>query len=316
MKKIIIDKNIPYIQGVLEPYFNVEYSSGDDICREMIQDASALIIRTRTKCNRELLQGSSVELICTATIGTDHIDSKACDQMGISYTSAPGCNSRAVMEYVFTAINQISKIKNIPLINKRIGVIGAGNVGSKVIAQGREMGFDVIFNDIDNRDGSTPLPELLKRSDIVTLHIPLENNISFAKENFFDAMRDDAIFVNASRGEVVDEMALLRNKDKFGGIVIDTWCNEPNISRALLSVADIATPHIAGYSIEGKINATVAVVKSIGEKFDIDELKRFNISYNKLPFDIERYDIMADDAALRAAPENFEKLRSNYKYRQ
>ena len=164
-------------------------------------------------------------------------------------------------------------------------------------------------------EGFTDLDTLLRESDIVTIHIPLENNLDFASDHFFDSMKDGAIFVNASRGEVIVEEAFLRNRPRFAGVVMDVWRHEPDITPAMLAAADIATPHIAGYSMQGKINGTTAVVRATGEYFGIPELKAFSLPSAEKPFSLTRYDIMADDRALRAAPSDFESLRSHYNYR-
>ncbi|MBQ5530130.1 MAG: 4-phosphoerythronate dehydrogenase, partial [Bacteroidales bacterium] len=200
-----------------------------------------------------------------------------------------------------------------------LGVIGVGHVGSKVAARAREAGMQVLLSDppreaVEGPAGFTPLSDLLAQSDIVTLHIPLwPENRDFADTAFFAAMKDGAAFFNASRGEVVDEAALLAARPRLGRLVVDVWKHEPDINRDLLAVADIATPHIAGYSIQGKINGTQAVVRSVGDFFDIPQLRNFLVRDIELPQ--EPYDILADDTALRSHPENFERLRSNYSYR-
>lgn len=318
--KAIIDKAIPYINGVLEPYFDVQYIAGKDIDAAMAKDADVLLVRTRTKCNSSLLEGSSVKLVATATIGCDHIDIPWCKQAGIEVKNAPGCNSMAVMEYFFTAIYKLSEIKNISLEGKTIGVIGVGHVGGKIAAKAEELGFNVLRNDppradLEGPEGFVDLDYLLKNSDIITIHIPLENNLDFAGQDFFDKIKDGAIFVNASRGEVLVENAFLSNCKRFTGVIMDVWRNGPNINQAMMAAADIATPHIAGYSMQGKINGTTAVVHAVGNRFGIQALNDFCLPSAQKPFSLTAYDIMADDKALRSAPESFESLRSNYNYR-
>ncbi|MBO4417818.1 MAG: 4-phosphoerythronate dehydrogenase [Bacteroidales bacterium] len=320
MKKIIIDSAVPYIRGVFEPWFKVEYVPGAAIDAAMVRDASALVIRTRTKCNAALLEGSAVEVIATATIGYDHIDREWCAAHGIKAFNAPGCNADAVMEYVFAALNVFGKRH--PLEGATLGVIGVGEVGHRVADMGRKRGFRVLENDPPLGASGTSdrefvqLDYLLEQSDIVTIHIPLwPENRNFADVAFFEKMKPGAIFINASRGGIVDEGALLAARSKFGGLAIDVWKGEPDINLALLEAADIATPHIAGYSIVGKINGTMASVRRIGEHFSIPELANFKIEHSYKPYDIESYDIMADDAALRAAPARFEQLRTEYHLR-
>ena len=319
MKKIIIDDAVPYIRGVFEPWFEVQYAPGVAIDAAMVRDASALVIRTRTKCNAALLEDSSVEVIATATIGYDHIDMEWCASHGIAAFNAPGCNADAVMEYVFAALKVFGK--RFPLEGATLGVVGVGQVGHRVADMGRVRGFKVLENDPPLQAAGTtrdlvPLDTLLAQSDIVTIHIPLwPENRGFADASFFEKIKPGAIFINASRGGIADEAALLAHRDKFIAIAIDVWKGEPNINRDLLAAADIATPHIAGYSVVGKINGTVASVRRVGEHFGIEELANFKIEHSYKPYDIDAYDIMADDAALRAAPDAFESLRSHYHLR-
>ena len=320
MKKIIIDNAVPYIQGVFEPWFEVVYAPGAAIDAQMVRDASALVIRTRTKCNAALLKGSSVEVIATATIGFDHIDMEYCASHGIAAFNAPGCNADAVMEYVFAALNVFGRRKS--LQGATLGVIGVGQVGHRVADMGRKRGFEVLENDpplqAQGTSGRTftDLDTLLETSDIVTVHIPLwQQNRGFANAAFFEKMKPGAIFINASRGGIADEDALLAARPKLGGLAIDVWKGEPNINRELLSAADIATPHIAGYSVVGKINGTTASVRRVAEHFNISELLQFEIKHSYLPYNIEAYDIMADDKMLRSAPADFELLRTNYRLR-
>ncbi|MBQ6299062.1 MAG: 4-phosphoerythronate dehydrogenase [Bacteroidales bacterium] len=312
---IIADRDIPFLAGVLENWFDVRYLPGREIGPEDVSRAAALVVRTRTRCNSFLLEGSSVKLVATATIGTDHIDTDYCAVSGIAVASAPGCNSAAVAQYVSTALRALALDRP----GATLGVIGAGHVGTKVAARARAVGMRVLLNDppreaAEGPEGFTPLTDLLAQSDIVTVHIPLwRENRDFADEAFFASMKPGASFINASRGEVVDEAALLAARPRLGRLVLDVWKNEPAINRDLLAAADIATPHIAGYSIQGKINGTQAVVRAVGDFFDVPQLRNFFVRDVELPQ--IPYDIFADDAALRSHPENFERLRSNYSYR-
>ena len=319
MKKVIIDDAIPYIKGVLEPWFEVEYMPGEKISPETLGDAEALIIRTRTKCRAALLNGSKVKFIATATIGTDHIDIPYCESHGIKAVNAPGCNSNGVMKYVFSALHTLADENGFSLQGKTLGIVGVGHVGSKIAAQGRLEGLRVLENDPPREVAEgitlTPLDTLLEESDIVTIHIPLEDNEGFAGEEFFSKIKPGAIFINASRGEVVNDRYLLQAREKLSHIVIDVFNHEPEISREVIAAADIVTPHIAGYTKQGKINGTKASVRAIGEFYNIDELKAFDIEFYEPPFEPGQYDIRQDDAALRAHPEDFEKLRKQYKLR-
>lgn len=319
--KIVIDKAVPYISGVFEPYFeNVVYAPAAEIDAAAVRDADALIIRTRTKCNAALLGGSRVRFIATATIGMDHIDADWCSSHGIFATNAPGCNADGVMEWVFAALGVFGRRQ--ALQGATLGVIGVGQVGRRVADMGRKRGFRVLENDppLHSAGGGgrelTGLDTLLSQSDIVTIHIPLwEQNRGFADAAFFAGMKPGAIFLNASRGGIVDEAALLAARGHLGPVAIDVWKGEPDINRALLEAADIATPHIAGYTQVGKINATVSSVRSAANFFKIDSLLQFEIKNTFKPFNIEGYDIMKDDEMLRSAPDAFELLRTNYSLR-
>jgi len=312
---LVADRDIPFLEGVLDPWFEVRALPGKAIGPADVRDAVALLVRTRTRCDAALLDGSSVRLVATATIGTDHIDRDYCDSRGITVASAPGCNAAAVAQYVRVALHTLALDRP----GATLGVIGVGHVGKLVAEAGRRLGMRVLLNDppreiAEGPAGFTPLQELLAASDVVTLHIPLlPENRDFANAAFFATMKPGASFINASRGEVVDEDALLAIRPKLDKLVIDVWKNEPNINLDLLTATDIATPHIAGYSIQGKMNGTTAVVRALGETFNIDELKTFSVTGVTLPQN--PYDILADDEQLRSHPERFEQLRSQYPYR-
>lgn len=312
---VVVDRDIPFLDGVLEPWFEVRRRAGRDIGPDDVRDAAALLIRTRTRCDAALLDGSAVRFIATATIGTDHIDTAYCAARGIAVASAPGCNAAAVAQYVSAALRALALDRPC----STLGVIGVGHVGSLVAEAGRRAGMHVLLNDppraaAEGSAGFTPLPEFLAASDVVTLHIPLwPENRDFADAAFFAAMKPGASFFNASRGEVLDEPALLAARPRLDKVVIDVWKNEPDINLRLLAAADIATPHIAGYSIQGKANATQAIVRALAAHFGIAPLTSFTVTGLHLPQ--TPYDIFADDAKLRSHPELFEQLRSVYAYR-
>lgn len=312
---VVVDRDIPFLEGVLEPWFEVRALPGKSIGPADVRDAVALLVRTRTRCDATLLDGAAVRFIGTATIGTDHIDLKYCESHGITVASAPGCNAAAVAQYVRAAL----QVLDLDRPGATLGVVGVGHVGSLVAEAGCRAGMRVLLNDppreaVEGSAGFTPLPDLLAQADVVTLHIPLwPENRDFADAAFFAAIKPGASFFNASRGEVLDESALLAARPQLGRVVIDVWKNEPAINPDLLAAADIATPHIAGYSIQGKMNGTTAVVRALGEAFGIDALKTFRIT--GIPLPQTPYDIWRDDAALRSHPENFEQLRSHYSYR-
>ena len=338
--KIVADTNIPFLKGVLEPYADILYKDGRAIRREDVLDADALIIRTRTRCNADLLDGTRVKLITTATIGTDHIDFDYCAQQGITVHNAEGCNSGGVMNYVFSALYGLASRKSLKLEGLSFGVVGVGHVGSKVAAMADALGFRVLQCDppraaAEGPEGFCTLDEVLAQARIVTLHTPLdETTRGMAGEDFFEKIQPGTIFINASRGEVVDEVALMHAIPKLGSVIIDTWCHEPAINQTLLSQVDIATPHIAGYSYQGKLNGTAAAVRSVAEYFGIDALKNFVLEAESpdlqpLKLDLTgksqgeiaaifqyNYPIFIDDFMFRTDPSQFERLRSEYRYRR
>ena len=338
--KIVADRNIPFLEGVFEPYAEVVYIDGKDIGKDDVKDADALIIRTRTVCDASLLDGTSVSMIATATIGTDHIDFPYCNAHGIEVHNAEGCNAGGVMQYVFSALYGTASRKAIKLDNPVIGIIGVGNVGRKVEHMAEHLGFKVLRYDPPRAEAEGPeafcsLEHLLTSSQIVTMHTPLDSTTRrMADAGFFAMMRPGAFFINASRGEVVDEDALMEAIPKLGPVIIDTWCNEPDINRRLLDMVDIATPHIAGYSYQGKQNGTAFSVRAVARHFGISQLLDFfpatdSPEYEPVRLDLRgmnqgeitsvlqyNYPIFTDDCMLTMQPDNFEQLRSMYKYRR
>ena len=337
--KIVADKDVPFLNGVLEPYGEVLYKKGAEITNDDVKDADALILRTRTICNAELLDGSSVKLIATATIGTDHVDFDYCNAHGIEVQNAAGCNAGGVMQYVFSALYGIAARKGIKIDGGTIGIIGVGNVGKKVEQMATYLGFNVLKCDppraeAEGPDGFCSLDTLLEESQIVTLHVPLdENTRGMANEAFFAHMQQGTIFINASRGEIVDESALKMAMPKLGATVIDTWNNEPNIDVELVGMVDIATPHIAGYSYQGKQMGTAMSVRAVARHFGIEELYDFfpadEPDHEPVLLDLKgknhgqiaavfqyNYPIFTDDFRFRMEPAKFEKLRSEYQYRR
>lgn len=347
MLRIIADVNIPFLRGVLEPYADVTYVPGDLITREVTSKADALVIRTRTKCNAVLLEKTPVRFIATATIGYDHIDTLWCEQNNIVWTNAPGCNSSSVQQYVASALLKLAEKENRELKELTIGIVGVGNVGSKIAKFAEACGMRTLLNDpprVRTEGGAefVPLKTVLKESDIITLHVPLNYSGEDATWHLFDEecfrkMQPGTWFINTSRGEVIDTGSLKRALagGKPAEAVIDVWENEPLPDTDLMKSVFIATPHIAGYSADGKANGTAMAVNALCEFFDLP-LK------NWYPQDIPKpsspeiflnchgkkaeeiiseavlntYDITSDDHALRANPGNFEKLRGDYPLRR
>jgi erythronate-4-phosphate dehydrogenase len=345
--KIVADDKIPFLKGALEPFAELVYIPGKQISREILKDSDALLIRTRTICNENLLEGTSIRFIGTATIGFDHIDTHYCSKNKIIWTNAPGCNSSSVQQYIAAALLRISSEHHFNLKDKTLGIIGVGNVGSKVEKFARSIGMNVLLNDpprarIEGKKNFHSLNTVLSGSDILTVHVPLNivgedqtwhlfNEVSFKK------IKRGAWFLNSSRGEVTDTCSLKKalNSGMLSGAVIDVWENEPDIDSELLQQAFIATPHIAGYSTDGKANGTSMVVNSLTKYFNLPSENWYPSNVpppaspyisidcnNKTDEEIIReavihtYNIDKDNSMLRISIQNFEKLRGDYPVRR
>ena len=339
--KFVIDDKIPYIKGVLEPYAEVVYLPGDSISGQDVQDADGLIIRTRTLCNATLLEKSRIRFIATATIGYDHIDTVFCQKQGIAWTNAAGCNAQSVAQYIASAIIALSLKYKFDLKAKTIGIVGVGNVGKLVASLSEVLGMRVLHNDPprEEREGKNnfvSLEQIKEEADIITFHTPLIREGKYptyhmADDFFFSDLNKKPIIINSARGEIIDTPAIKNaiKKGKLGGVVIDCWENEPEIDLELLSKADIGTPHIAGYSADGKANATSMSVQAISRFFHLglDNWKVDSLPAPQHPVvymekeDISKtilqsYNILRDDEELRNNPALFEELRGNYPLRR
>lgn len=336
--KFIIDNEIPYIKEAAEKIADeVIYASGKDFTPELIRDADALIIRTRTHCNRNLLEGSRVRFIATATIGFDHIDTEYCKQAGIEWTNAPGCNSASVAQYIQSSLLIWQSLRSKKLHELTIGIVGVGNVGSKVAKVAQDLGMRVLLNDLprEDKEGKTlfvPLEKLAKECDIITFHVPLykEGNYKtfhLADEEFFDSLERKPIIINTARGEVIETKALRSALEKrvISDAIIDVWENEPEIDRALLEKVIIGTPHIAGYSADGKANATRMSLDALCKYFHIKgnyeitaPAPTSNILHAKSYEEalLQMYNPTEDSRRLKSQPDLFETLRGNYPLRR
>lgn len=336
--KIIIDNKIPYIKEAVRTIADeIVYAPGKDFTPELVRDADALIIRTRTHCNRELLKGSRVKFIATATIGFDHIDTNYCQQAGIEWTNAPGCNSASVAQYVQSSLLIWKSLRNKELSGLTIGIVGVGNVGSKIAKVAQDFGMRVLLNDLprEEKEGSgsfTSLNKIAEECDIITFHVPLykEGNYKtfhLANREFFQSLKRKPIIINTSRGEVIDTDALLEalNNQTISDAIIDVWEHEPDINRELLEKVMIGTPHIAGYSADGKANATRMSLDAICCFFQIKGKYEINapapassIIYAKNHEEalLQIYNPTEDSDRLKSQPELFETLRGDYPLRR
>lgn len=331
--KIIVDENIPFIQGRLEPHFDVTYVDQFGFTPELVKDADALVIRTRTLCNEQLLAGSEVRLIATATIGTDQIDIPWCEAHGITVRNAPGCNAPGVAQYVWSSLLR----NRFDPASMTLGIVGCGNVGSIVAEWGRNLGARILVYDPPKRergeDRNDPyeyfdnLEDMLAVSDAVTLHTPLTKKGKYPTHHLFgakeiSAMKRGATLINAARGAVLhtqEAVAALRGRNIT--TIIDTWEGEPSINVRLFDIAEIATFHIAGYSRQGKQRATRMAIEALEEHFgvNIDKTGLEGPYIHGAEIDsktiVESYDPYTDTAMLHLNPYNFDILRANYDYR-
>ena len=321
--KIVVENRIPYIQGALEPVARVAYLPAADITADAVRDADALLVRTRTRCDAALLQGSRVRFIGSATIGTDHIDLEWCRDHGITVCNAPGCNAPAVAQWVFAAIGHWMRHSGIATTHGlTLGIIGVGHVGSIVARWAQQLGFNVLLNDPPRGIG-IPLDELLSRSDIVTVHTPFTHDGQWPTWHLLGgrelaSMTRCRLLINAARGGIIDETALLGWQ---GDLAIDCWEGEPMLNSDVLHRALVATPHIAGYSIEGKQRGTAMMIDALNRHYGW-HLPVPHITAPARGADVVTLDaIMASfdprrlTAQLQASPTQFESLRNTYPLR-
>lgn len=327
--RVLIDRAIPFICGVLEPFAEVKYLDGKAFTREEVCDADALIIRTRTRCDQALLEGSKVQFIATATIGFDHIDLDYCRRHDITVTTSAGCNARGVLQWVAAALSLLAKREDFRPEERVLGIVGVGNVGKLVKEYAEHWGFRTICSDPprESREhlGFVSLEEVLQQADIVTLHTPLDATTRhLINRNNISLLRSGATLINASRGECVATQATRRNDLTY---ITDVWENEPDIDSEYLAKSLVATPHIAGYSAQGKANASAMAVQALARHFnlplqnwhpaEVGKTEPKMISWEELCGAISNYcDIKSESETLRKEPQKFEQLRNNYRYRE
>lgn len=347
---IVIDENVSFADEAFGRFGNVIRLKGRDITNSMLINADALIVRSVTKVNEELLSGSKVKFVGTATIGSDHIDKAYLEANSIDFADARGCNANAVAEYFLTSLFYTLVKNNLSLKRKKIGIVGVGNIGSRVRRFAEILGLDIVLNDPPlkeqtDSDVYRSLDEILE-CDIITIHTPLTYTCKYPTYHLFDKsalsrLKEGTIFINSARGEVVDNLALLDElKKKKIYTVLDVWESEPHILSELLSLTEVATPHIAGYSLEGKINGTKMMYDAFCSYFDfkplweptLPSIDDNHISLIKDDSDIVMmdyifrlvYPIQNDDYKLRqisniALPERglyFDSLRRDYPLRR
>lgn len=345
--KIVVDIDIPYLKGVLEPFADIEYYKGKEINSRHLQNADALIIRTRTKCNAELLHGSNVKIIASATIGYDHIDTEYCAKNNIRWINAPGCNSGSVMQYFIAALLYWAKSREIDLFERTLGVVGVGNVGKKIVRFADIVGLKVLLNDpprerLEGKCSFVSLEGILRECDIITFHVPLtykgqDKTYHLLNSNLLNKLNKNSLVVNTSRGEVIDQSILKKalESHSIDDYIFDVWENEPGIDQYVLENAFIGTPHIAGYSQDGKAMGTAMSVQAVSQFFDFplndwypheiaeSENNIIDLDAGQLSFQealteaiLKTYPVWEDNNLLKSNPDNFENLRSEYRIRR
>lgn len=331
--KIIFDRNIPFISKPLSSIGEAIPMTGTEITNETVKDADAIIIRTRTRCDATLLKDSKCRFIGTATIGTDHIDLPYCASRGITVANAPGCNAPAVAQWVLSAISTyLGDTRSLSDIT--LGVIGAGNVGSVLIRWAEGLGIKTIVNDPPLQRQSSgsyrfsSLSDIADKCDVITVHTPLTRTgdhptYHLIDNSFISNLKRRPLILNAARGPVTDTLALINGLEsgKISALGIDCWEGEPNINLQLLEQALIATPHIAGYSRQGKIRASQMVLDELSRHLRLDAPLRADapsvapVPHRIIP-DMLNYDILEDTRILKSSPSLFESLRNNYHLRE
>ena len=363
--RIVADDKIPFLRGRAEQLGSVKYLPGASIAASDVRDADVLVVRTRTRCNKALLAGSQVKFVATATIGYDHIDTAYLAEAGIGWANCPGCNAASVAQYVENSLLCLEEERNFLLRGKTVGIIGLGHVGSEVFKAVSRLGCRIVCSDppveetLDflrrntsaekkisrpekkisaaenfpfSAENFLPLEQLAREADIVTFHTPLTYTgkcptYHLANASFFDNLKPGAVLLNTSRGEVVETSALLRALDsgRVGEAVIDTWEDEPCINTDLLRRAFIATPHIAGYSADGKANGTRMALEAVAAfagrhemHFDIRLTEASQAGNAAYPPEspLFLYDPRLDSQRLKNSPRDFEKLRGDYPFRR
>lgn len=342
--KILVDENMPYARELFSRLGEVKAVPGRPIPVEELNHADALMVRSVTKVNESLLSGTPINFVGTATAGTDHVDEAWLKQAGIGFSAAPGCNAIAVVEYVFSALLMLAERDGFSLRDRTIGIVGVGNVGSRLQTRLEALGIRTLLCDPpraargDEGDFRT-LDELVKEADVLTFHTPLYKDgpyktLHLADETLIRRLKPGAILINACRGPVVDNAALLArlNAGQPLSVVLDVWEGEPDLNVALLEAVDIGTSHIAGYTLEGKARGTTQVFEAysaftgreqhvaLETLLPAPEFGRITLHGPLDQPTLKRlahlvYDVRRDDTPLRKVagiPGEFDKLRKNY----
>lgn len=342
--KILVDENMPYARELFSRLGEVRAVPGRPIPTDALTDADALMVRSVTKVNEALLGDKAIKFVGTATAGTDHVDQPWLAQAGIGFSAAPGCNAIAVVEYVFSALLMLAERDGFALADRTVGIVGVGNVGGRLQKRLEALGIKTLLCDpprADNGDEGDfrSLDDLVAEADVITFHTPLYKegqykSLHLADETLIRSLKPGTILINACRGPVVDNTALLKclEAGQALSVVLDVWEPEPDLNLALLDKVDLGTSHIAGYTLEGKARGTTQVFEAysqfIGQPQEValstllpaPEFGRISLHGSLDQPTLKRlvhlvYDVRRDDAPLRKVagiPGEFDKLRKNY----
>jgi len=351
--KIVMDENVLLGKETFSLIGEVLSVPGRGITPQVVKDADILVVRSVTEVNEELLKNSNLKFVGSATAGIDHVDVEYLESKGMGFSSAPGSNSNSVAEYVIAALLLLDRKGKISLPEMSLGVVGIGNVGSKVVKKAQGLGIKVLQNDppLFRKTKDNVFRELdeLMDCDVITLHIPLSYSGVDKTLNLFDEkrihkMKQGSVLINTARGKVVEESALKSalGQGDLSGAILDVWAEEPDIDKELLEMVDIGTSHIAGYSYDGKVKGTRMVFDAVCEFFSIDKEWKVELPSPEVPY-IEKtvnendnfaeilsevvfevYDIKKDDRKLREIlnleglekKKFFDGLRANYHVRR
>lgn len=344
---IFYDENIPYAQEFFEHMGTLIPFAGRTLTAEHVKNADVLLVRSVTPVNQHLLRfNSQLKFVGTATIGFDHIDSRYLQQQNIAFTNAPGCNAISVAEYVLSTLMVLSERLNFNFEHKTVGIVGAGNTGSRLSEKLSALNIshclhDPLLEQSNDTRNFVTFEEILQ-CDIISLHVPITTTGLYPTHHLFNfdtlsKLSKQQILINACRGEVIDNQALLQFKIQTKGpeLVLDTWENEPNILEPLIAFCQIGTAHIAGYSLEGKARGTEMLYQALSKQLNIDVTKQLS---DYLPIGefavtpsqsrsmlacirqriLDVYDVRRDDAIFRTQLQkhSFDYLRKNYPVRR
>jgi len=328
--KIVADENIPFVEECFSSIGEVEVLQGRLMNRDVLKDATALLVRSITPVDRNLLEDTNVKFVGTATTGDEHIDKAYLESRGVGFASAPGSNANSVAEYVIAALLSVARKKNVEPEGKSVGIIGVGHIGSIVGRKVKALGMQPLLNDPPLQRRTTerkyrPL-EGLYDCDFITLHVPLtyegeDKTYHMIDEKFFGFLKEGSIFINTSRGGVADTTTLKNVMSKGGlrGVILDVWENEPDIDYELLRKVDIGTPHIAGYSLDGKVNGVRMIYEAMCKYFDLNinlNIEDFLPEPEKTQVNIECRDKTEQDILHQAIQQVYAINRDDFNMRE